>query len=96
LFGSRRVRVTDIAEVWRSNLPWRDDFVFWASRELSKTGSLAAHADTLRELGGGISRTEAVWLFSRLQEAGRPESEWRAEFVSLFPQVGLADLPPLW
>jgi hypothetical protein len=87
--------VSDVLESWRSNLPWRDDYVFWSARGLSKTGSLEPHDEVLLELGKFLSREEALWLYTQLQKSRRSESEWRAEFLWLFRQVSPADLPPL-
>jgi hypothetical protein len=84
----------DLVTAWRVNEPWRTDFVFWATRELSKTGDLGAHAHVLRELAGGLLADEVLWLFTQLQQSLRPTLEWRDEFLALFPQVSLADLPP--
>jgi hypothetical protein len=87
--------VSDVLASWRSNLPWRDDYVFWTARALSKTGSLEPHDEVLLELGKLLSREEALWLYAQLQKSRRSESEWRAEFLWLFRQVSPADLPPL-
>jgi hypothetical protein len=89
-----RSSVFDIAEAWRSNLLWRDDYVFWTARGLSKTGTLQPHDEVLLELPKFLSRDEVLWLFSQLQQSLRPTLEWRGEFLALFPQVSLADLPP--
>jgi len=86
--------MASIAEDWRSNLVWRDDYVFWTVRGLSKTGSLEPHDDVLLELPKILSREEALWLYGQLQQSLRPTLEWRDEFLALFPQVSLADLPP--
>ena len=87
--------MSDIAESWRSNFPWRDDYVFWTARGLSKTGSLEPHDEVLLELAKVLSRDEALWLYAQLQNSRRSEFEWRAEFLWLFPQVSPADLPAL-
>jgi hypothetical protein len=85
------------AEAWRSNTEWRDDFVSNAARELSKHGELGCHAHVLRELAGSLQRDEVLWLFAQLQQSQCGTLEWRDEFLALFPQVSLSDLPqPLY
>ena len=84
-------------EAWRTNTEWRDHFVENATRELSKHGELGCHAHVLRELACGLHRDEVVWLFAQLQRSLRATLEWRDEFLALFPQVSLTDLPqPLY
>ena len=83
----------DFLTAWRTHDEWRDDFVADATRELSKHGDLGCHAHVLRELAGGLHRDEVLWLFAQLQQSFRPTLEWRDEFLALFPQVSLADLP---
>jgi hypothetical protein len=61
---------------------------------LSKHGDLGCHAHVLRELASGLDRDEVLWLFSQLQQSLRATLEWRDEFLALFPQVSLSDLPP--
>jgi hypothetical protein len=84
----------DFVTAWRTHDEWRDDFVANATRELSKHGDLGCHAHVLRELAGGLGRDEVLWLFGQLQRSLRATLEWRDEFLALFPQVSLADLPP--
>ena len=84
----------DWVTAWRTNLLARDDFVFHATRELSKTGDLGAHTHVFRELADGLRPDEVVWLYTQLQRSYRPTYEWQAEFLGLFPQVSRADLPP--
>ena len=84
----------DYLTAWRTHEVWRDNFVSNAARELSKHGDLGCHAHVFRELGGGLRRDEVLWLFAQLQQSLRATLEWRDEFLALFPQVSLADLPP--
>jgi hypothetical protein len=84
----------DILEDWRSNLRWRDHYVSWMTRGLSKTGSIGTD-EVLPELSQVLSRDEVLWLYARLQESRRWEGEWRDEFLGIFSQVGPADLPSI-
>jgi hypothetical protein len=84
----------DIVTAWRTHHQWRDDFVFWVTREVSKCGSLCAYAHVLRELADALTPAEVVWLYERVRESRRPEFEWRGQFLALFPQAGPAGLPP--
>jgi hypothetical protein len=92
--GSRRETMSDLVTAWRTNEPWREDFVFWATRELSKTGDLGAYAHCMRELATGLRTDEVLWLYAQLQKSYRLTCEWQAEFLDLFPQVSRDDLPP--
>lgn len=83
----------DAVTAWRTNELWRDDFVFWATRELSKTGDLGAHAHVMQELAVGLRRDEVLWFYAELQKSYRVTCEWQAEFLALFPQVSRDDLP---
>ena len=86
----------DIGKTWRSNIEWRDDYVFWTARGVSKTGSLEPHDHELLELGRELAREEALWFYCQIRgQSRRCEGEWRAEFLWLFPQVGVLDLPAL-
>jgi hypothetical protein len=88
--------MASVADDWRSNLRWRDDYVFWTARGVSKTGSLGPHDEDLLELGRLLTRDEAIWLYGQIRDQSRRcEGEWRAEFLWLFPQVSPTDLPPL-
>ena len=88
--------MASVAEDWRSNRVWRDDYVFWTARGVSKTGSLEPHDEVLLELARVLTPEEAVWLYGQLRaQSRRGEGEWRAEFLWLFPQVRPSDLPPL-
>jgi hypothetical protein len=88
--------VADVADGWRSNLGWRDDYVFWTARGVSKTGGLGPHDEVLLELGRVLTRAEAVWFYGQIRDQSRrAEGEWRAEFLWLFPQVRPSDLPTL-
>jgi hypothetical protein len=84
----------DLVTAWRTNEAWRDDFVFWAARDLSKTGDLGAHDQVLQELAASLYREEVLWFYAQLQKSRRPTTEWQAEFLRLFPQVTRGDLPP--
>jgi hypothetical protein len=84
----------DFVTAWRTHDEWRADFVANATRELSKHGDLGCHAHVLLELAAGLDRGEVLWLFAQLQRSYRPTLEWRDEFLTLFPQVALSDLPP--
>ena len=84
----------DFVTAWRTHDEWRADFVANATRELSKHGDLGCHAHVLRELAGGLDRDEVLWLFAQFQRSYRATLEWRDEFLALFPQVALSDLPP--
>ena len=84
----------DFLTAWRTHDEWRDDFVANAARELSKHGDLGCHAHVLRELARDLRRDEVLWLFAQLQKSLRVTLEWRDEFLDLFPQVSMADLPP--
>jgi len=83
----------DFLTAWRTHAEWRDHFLASATRELSKHGELGCHAHVFRELAG-LNRDEVLWLFSQLQQSLRATLEWRDEFLALFPQVSLSDLPP--
>ena len=86
--------MADIGSDWRTNEAWRDDFVFWARRELSKTGDLGAHAEVLRELAEALRPDEILWLYAELQKSYRVTCEWQAEFLALFPEIAASELPP--
>jgi hypothetical protein len=83
----------DFVTAWQTHAEWREDFLANATRELSKTGDLGGHAHIYRELAGGLDRCEVLGLFARLQRSYRPTLEWRDEFLAMFPQVSLSDLP---
>jgi hypothetical protein len=88
--------LADVGQAWRSNPDWRDDYVFWTARCVSKGGDLGGHDDVLLELGRVLTREEAVWHYSQIRnQSRRSEGQWGAEFLWLFPQVGPSDLPPL-
>lgn len=88
--------MASVAEDWRSNHLWRDDYVFWTARAVSKGGDLGGHDEVLVELGRVLTRAEAVWFYCQIRDqSGRAEGEWRAEFLWLFPQVSPSDLPSL-
>jgi hypothetical protein len=84
----------DFLTAWRTHAEWRDHFLASATRELSKHGDLGCHSHVFQELAGGLNRDEVLWLFSQLQQSLRATLEWRDEFLGLFPQVSLSDLPP--
>lgn len=86
--------MSDSVTAWRTNEPWLRDFIHSATRELSKTGDLGAHAQEMQELAAGLRPDEVLWLYAQLQKSYRPTSEWQAEFLSLFPQVTKGALPP--
>jgi hypothetical protein len=89
------VGVASVAEDWRSNHTWRDDYVVWTARGVSKHGGLGQD-DIMLELGRVLTRDEALWLYGQVRDQSRRcEGDWRAEFLWLFPQVEPADLPPL-
>lgn len=85
----------DVAAAWRTNPVWRDDYVFWTARGVSKHGGLGQD-DVMLELGRILTREEALWFYGRIRDQSRRgEGEWRAEFLWLFTQVTSSDLPPL-
>lgn len=85
----------DVLTAWRINLEWRDDFVFWTARGVSKHGCLGQDAVML-ELVQVLTRDEALWFYKQVRDQSRrAEGEWRAEFLWLFRQVSQSDLPPL-
>jgi hypothetical protein len=92
----REASVEDVAKAWRSHTEWRDDYVFWTARCVSKGGDLGVHDEVLLELGQVLTRDEAIWFYGQIRDQSRrSEGEWRAEFLWLFPQVRHSDLPPL-
>jgi hypothetical protein len=56
-------------------------------RSLSKTGTLLFSEAYLRQLSTTLTASDAVELYSLFRdESKRYESEWRGEFLDLFPQ----------
>lgn len=87
--------MASVGEDWRSNHAWRDDYVFWTARGVSKHGGLGQD-EVMLELGRVLTRDEALWFYGQVRDLSRRgEGEWRAEFLWLFPQVRPSDLPPL-
>ncbi len=72
----------------------REALVSCMARHLSKVGSLEAYAADLRDLSSFLSPEEGLRLYTTLRDdSSRLEFEWRAEFVSFFPQAAPL-LPP--
>lgn len=84
----------NLLTLWRTDEAWRNDFASWVAREVSKTGGLDSHLNTLRELAGELTTAEVVWLYDRIRATGRPEIEWRGQFLKVFPDIVPTDLPP--
>ena len=78
---------------WRANPAARASFLASVRRELSKTGSLAGYEGVFGCLSRHLSKDEVFVLYQELQRCGRPESEWREEFLASFSTVGQSDLP---
>jgi hypothetical protein len=88
--------MADVATDWRTNIVWRDDYVFWTALGVSKTACIGPPDEVLLELGRVLTREEAVGLYGQIRDmCARSEGEWRAEFLWWFPQVAPSDLPPL-
>ena len=72
----------------------RQDLLAFMARDLSKVGSLSGYAEHLRSLSSLLSPEESLQLYTTLRDdSGRLEFEWRAEFLSFFPQAAPL-LPP--
>jgi hypothetical protein len=78
---------------WDSDIKFRRVFVAELTRELSKTGSLEAFAESLAQFSGHLPTAEILILYSALQQSKRPESEWKSEFLGIFSEVRESDLP---
>ena len=85
----------DVASAWRTSAEWRDDYVFWTARGVSKHGGIGQD-EVMLELGRTLTRDEALWFYGQIRDQSRrSEGEWRAEFLWVLKQVALPDLPPL-
>jgi len=72
----------DWVTVWRTNLPG-DDFMFHATRELSKTATSGGTMHVFRELAEGLRRTR--WSGCSPSSSGRTaDMRVEAEFLGLF------------
>lgn len=79
---------------WYTNHDWRNAYLEETIRHLSKTGSLGAD-EVLSELAGVLPKEDVILLYTTLRQAGRPEREWRHEFLATFSGVQESDLPPI-
>jgi len=86
-------RSVQVYQAWLTNREWRELFLYYLVKDLSKTGSLAAHEDELRALACSLPQKDALDLYSHLQLSHRPDYEWRGEFLSMFPGLIESTLP---
>jgi hypothetical protein len=84
----------DRTHAWYRNPAWRHDFLEGRIRDLSKTGSLLPD-EVLVELASILPKEDVVRLYEALRQSKRAESEWRHEFLSIFPSIQESDLPPI-
>jgi hypothetical protein len=77
---------------WRTDAETRGSLIASAVRELSKTGEIGS-PEFFRVLSPGLQRSEVMDLYREFQRSGRPDSEWIAEFIEIFPTVTAGELP---
>jgi hypothetical protein len=64
-----------------------DDNIGEVCRDLSKCGTFDGSEDFLRNLSGTIAPEDSVEIYIFFRDhAGRHETEWRDEFIALFPR----------
>ena len=59
-----------------------------AVRSISKAGNFSLARDALQQLSVTLTDEQALSFYVEIRDnSGRPESEWRDEFLSCFPRV---------